>query len=542
MEGIGIQEWRGKLAGQKDTDNSKEIRKVLNKIKEGLKIFGSEHIIRELKKGKLPHEVAGVDVPSNLVKDVGQAYKSEPREDYLPDDTANRLDKDPNLQNDIGERQKINSPEFFQDDISSPPATDKKPEEQESSPKEDTPDKKEPNDKPREDTPEEEKPMDNDETNKKDEEKNGEKASDSKKEDDKKSSENGEKGAKSGLNTEKMKNLANIGDATAKAAAGATASGPASAGGIFATIATTAGAGAPIWITILVIIIVVVIVVIVGPLLKSLGKEGHIQAQAYENSGQYNTTLAPSKFEVLKKALETNPDEFIKMIEKEKKLQNEKSKPDQEVIKICDDIIEKTKEMKELAPAGEEGADPDKKGDKEKIKVQILELTQKLVSKTSDIISIAMRELGVCASTQQFYDKEYNINDHWCAAFVQYVYKLAGIEIPKTDTAPTLYCRMKENPDKYITFEAGKGTPQAGDIVFFTWIPQHGKLNYNYCDPEIMHVGLVVKYDSGSEYVTTIEGNTGGRGWQNNCVMIKEKRYIQKQFAQPGARYFARVK
>lgn len=529
----------GKLAGQSKLDI--QISKLLGQIKNilnNVKVkFSPKFIVdRMSKKGDYPHEVAenyNIDPNKKITtqdkeKDLANAYKNQPRESYLPDDVAAQINKDKDLQDQINKAQKDKHPENY---------------------------KEEPNEKKEEGEPEEgAEKKEPEEIKEKPNEKPEEKGME---EPEGKSVEAGTEGAtKAGKSAADLAKTgggtaanaagsavggasgAGAGAAAGAAAGGATAAGgSAAAGGGAAAAAATAGIWGPIGIAILVIIVIIVLFLIIGPLLKSLGKEGHIEAKAYENSGNYNVTLSLSKFENLKKALETNSDEFIKMIEKEKKNESQRQKPREEVIKLCNEIIAKTNELKNLSSAGKENADPAQKGKKEAIKVQILALTQQLVEKTSDLLSIALREIGVCRGTKEFSKKRFNNGSAWCAAFVRYIFSQAGITLPATDLAPDMYCAMKKDTNKYITFKAGEGTPQTGDIVFFYFSDQG--IDKSFCNEEIVHVGIVKSYNGGNK-ITTIEGNTSSADG-SSCVAEKS-RDIQPNYGVSGARFFARVK
>lgn len=96
------------------------------------------------------------------------------------------------------------------------------------------------------------------------------------------------------------------------------------------------------------------------------------------------------------------------------------------------------------------------------------------------------------------YKNWYGMDDNWCAMFVSYCANEAGYidegVIPLTASVSVQQQWFIDN-DLYETKESGY-KPKAGDIIIF----KNG----------ISHTGIVIEYDSETDRVITIEGNTGG--------------------------------
>lgn len=318
-------------------------------------------------------------------------------------------------------------------------------------------------------------------------------------------------------------------------------------GGVVGTGVKALAALPPVRIVLIIIgaiavIIAIIAIILFAAILWHSGKLPPETANAAGDYGQIQANLAASKIETLKKALDENVDVFIKQINRIKSLTAGKNK---EAIKIkCDEIIKNANELKNLPAVGSSetgGGGPGTAGMKETSKIKIMDQVKELIL-LFDVVDIAIMETGVCDGNSNFSQKPYSRDGNaWCAAFVQAVYKQAGLQIPPTDLAPCLYAKMKEDPNKYFTFEAGQGTPQPGDIVFFHWKDQGLISSAKYCWVEdVVHVGIVKEVKSANEIIT-IEGNTSGADGVRGCVAEKA-RNIQPVFGESGARYFGRVK
>lgn len=545
------------MAGEKD-DQKRIIDGNLSQIREALGIFNPKHIFDELKAGQTPDKIAGININKQYLPDTIQALNTRPDEDIYPDNVLNGDHKNNILglsqllgpegseqRKQIENAQKRENPEYFTEN---PDNGQKKPEEDDQTSNENQQDDKEkdesknPEEKDQnvddldkqdskkiqnDQEKQEDKAVSQDDTNaqsnnEEDSEEDSKKTEDSS---DKGESENNqqdvsEKSAQSKVNdaqkgnedlTKKFIDTANKGKT----------------GGGAMTVIITFLAESPFLIATLAIIVIILLVVSIGPLLRT-GKLGNVKAETVKNSPQFNVNASSFNFESLQKALETNPDRFIKIIEKEKANESLRQTPRPEVTKLCDDIIAKTNELKKLSSAGKSGADSTKKGEKTTLNIQIMDLTKQLISKTNDVIGIALREVGVCERTKTFSEKEYRSGKAWCAKFVTWVYKQAGYDInsKNNDWVPYLYNWAQSQP-KWIASDIKDGTPQPGDMVLYSW----GKWYTDGDKPEdVDHIGIVLKVEGNDIY--SIDGNLG------DCVKIN-KQPILKKFGGKGARYFA---
>ena len=114
------------------------------------------------------------------------------------------------------------------------------------------------------------------------------------------------------------------------------------------------------------------------------------------------------------------------------------------------------------------------------------------------IVEAAQAELQLADENigGQKYKDWYGINGNWCAMFVSFCANMCGyIE----DGTMPRSCSVMEMSNWYkergCWRNAGEYTPKTGDIIFF----QNG----------MSHVGIVVSYDSDTNTITAIEGNTG---------------------------------
>lgn len=119
-------------------------------------------------------------------------------------------------------------------------------------------------------------------------------------------------------------------------------------------------------------------------------------------------------------------------------------------------------------------------------------------AEASRVIQIAASEVGYKegSGNNNKYGQAYGMNNQpWCAIFVWWVFKQAGVShlIKKTASCPTLMSWFKGRNRFY------KSNPKAGDVVFFNW---NG-------GSSAQHVGIVESVSGSS--ITTIEGNTSDR-------------------------------
>ena len=138
------------------------------------------------------------------------------------------------------------------------------------------------------------------------------------------------------------------------------------------------------------------------------------------------------------------------------------------------------------------------------------------MSKASDIIKIAVNEIGVkespANSNKQKYGEEYGANGvAWCCQFVWWVFKHSGAEAlfyggKKTAYCPTLMNYYK-NQGQFVTKNY-----KPGDIIFFDFN------NNKSAD----HVGIVEKVSGSTVY--TIEGNTAVGNDSNGGEVMRRER------------------
>lgn len=139
------------------------------------------------------------------------------------------------------------------------------------------------------------------------------------------------------------------------------------------------------------------------------------------------------------------------------------------------------------------------------------------MSAISDLTKIAKGEIGNNGSKYRkwFYNRTsdyYGVN--WCAVFISWLYnQIGGLNkyIVKTDGAGTV---ARYSDGKYGKwYEPNEITPKEGDIVMFRW---GGSYTDKYHSD---HLGYI--YNADSNYIYTIEGNTGSNNADNSSVMYK---------------------
>jgi surface antigen len=133
------------------------------------------------------------------------------------------------------------------------------------------------------------------------------------------------------------------------------------------------------------------------------------------------------------------------------------------------------------------------------------------MNQREQIAKTAQAELGLIEGPKDNQTKYQKINQAWCGAFVNWVFKQVGVKIPNcTSTAAGAAAFKKAWQD------AESATPEIGDCVFFDF-PNDGI-------DRISHIGIVVKVNNDGT-VTTIEGNTSPdkKGDQRNGGQVCEK-------------------
>jgi len=140
------------------------------------------------------------------------------------------------------------------------------------------------------------------------------------------------------------------------------------------------------------------------------------------------------------------------------------------------------------------------------------------MSQREAIVQAATAELGYI-ETGDNHTKFQKADQPWCGAFVNWIFKSAGVKIPDCTSTMAGSAAFKKSKQWQ---DAEAATPQAGDVVFFDFAPGGAPVE---------HTGIVIK-DNGDGTVTTIEGNTAPdkKGSQANGgqVALKVRAYKKK--------------
>ena len=129
---------------------------------------------------------------------------------------------------------------------------------------------------------------------------------------------------------------------------------------------------------------------------------------------------------------------------------------------------------------------------------------------TSPILSVAKSQLGQKGG--QPYWSWYGFNDRvaWCACFVSWCANQCGLiengQIPRYSVCDNGIAYFKEK-DRWQDRETGY-LPVQGDVIFFNWLEKDENGNL-YQDEKSDHTGIVEYYDTSTNKVYTIEGNSG---------------------------------
>ena len=129
---------------------------------------------------------------------------------------------------------------------------------------------------------------------------------------------------------------------------------------------------------------------------------------------------------------------------------------------------------------------------------------------TSPILSVAKSQLGQKGG--QPYWSWYGFNDRvaWCACFVSWCANQCGLiengQIPRYSVCDNGIAYFKEK-NRWQDRETGY-LPVQGDVIFFNWLEKDENGNL-YQDEKSDHTGIIEYYDSSTNKVYTIEGNSG---------------------------------
>lgn len=115
-----------------------------------------------------------------------------------------------------------------------------------------------------------------------------------------------------------------------------------------------------------------------------------------------------------------------------------------------------------------------------------------------DMANIALSQVG------NDYSK-YGLASHWCAAFVSWCARQAGIGEDQIQTYYSCWAGIQwfQSQGRFheSAYRGGSYLPVTGDIIFFNWNSILGNDDGN-------HTGIVVRVENGMVY--TVEGNTDG--------------------------------
>lgn len=100
----------------------------------------------------------------------------------------------------------------------------------------------------------------------------------------------------------------------------------------------------------------------------------------------------------------------------------------------------------------------------------------------------------------------------WCAAFVTWTFKTAGVKAVVSGYSPAWF------PTGKTIYTNGKGQTPARADVFGLWFASKGR---------IAHVGFIDSWGQGS-YVITVEGNTNEGGSREGDGVYRKRR-LKKQ-------------
>ena len=129
---------------------------------------------------------------------------------------------------------------------------------------------------------------------------------------------------------------------------------------------------------------------------------------------------------------------------------------------------------------------------------------------TSPILSVAKSQLGQKGG--QPYWSWYGFNDRvaWCACFVSWCANQCGLiengQIPRYSVCDNGITFFKDK-NRWQDRETGY-IPTQGDVIFFNWLEKDENGNL-FQDEKSDHTGIVEYYDSSTNKVYTIEGNSG---------------------------------
>ena len=147
---------------------------------------------------------------------------------------------------------------------------------------------------------------------------------------------------------------------------------------------------------------------------------------------------------------------------------------------------------------------------------------------TSPILSVAKSQLGQKGG--QPYWSWYGFDERvaWCACFVSWCANQCGLiengQIPRYSVCDNGIAYFKEK-NRWQDRETGY-LPVQGDVIFFNWLEKDENGNL-FQDEKSDHTGIVEYYDTSTNKVYTIEGNSGDeckeRSYNADDIQIKDQ-------------------
>jgi len=129
---------------------------------------------------------------------------------------------------------------------------------------------------------------------------------------------------------------------------------------------------------------------------------------------------------------------------------------------------------------------------------------------TSPILSVAKSQLGQKGGQPYWSWYGFNERQPWCACFVSWCANQCGLiengQIPRYSVCDNGIAYFKEKSrwqDRETEYK-----PVQGDVIFFNWLEKDENGNL-FQDEKSDHTGIVEYYDSSTNKVYTIEGNSG---------------------------------
>ncbi len=105
-----------------------------------------------------------------------------------------------------------------------------------------------------------------------------------------------------------------------------------------------------------------------------------------------------------------------------------------------------------------------------------------------------------------------SLNHYWCASFVAWCARCANIPTSVVNNSASAKDITNSCSKTYTVNDVKNGTytPQSGDLIY-----------YDYS-----HVGIVVSYNSSTQTLTTVEGNSGSDDGTNNGYFVTKKNNV----------------